>query len=56
MTSGFSPENVESPLTKLKDALFDNGGFLLEILLPRRKEEREFGMSEDFNPCVDVVG
>ena len=55
LTSSFSPKNVKSSLTKLKDALFNNCGFLFEILLSGRKKEGELSVSEDFGPCIDVV-
>ena len=56
LTSGFSPKDVIPPLAELENALFDDGGLLFEILLPGGKEEREFGVSEDFSPCIHVVG
>ena len=43
-------------LAKLKNALFDDCVFLFEIFLPRRQKEREFCVSKDFDPGVDVVG
>ena len=41
---------------KLKNALLDDRGFLLEIFLPGRKEEREFRVSKDLSPGIDVIG
>ena len=56
MTSGFSPKSVEMSFAKLKNALFDDRGFLFEIFLLGRKKEREFRVSKDLSPGVDVVG
>ena len=42
-------------LAKLKNALFDDCVFLFEIFLPRRQKEREFSVSEDFHPEIDVI-
>ena len=55
LTSGFSPKYVKPPLTKMEDSLLDNGSFLFEAFLARRKKKRQFRVSECFGPRVDVI-